>query len=102
MLKSGFATLTSAKNGHQAPPARARTAKMPAALLVPLLVALAAAAIFGRARKGADGGPGPRGNKHRPRNLMRYYGMGVLINALERDATRKLIVAALKYARQRA
>lgn len=40
--------------------------------------------------------------RRKPRSLVRYYGMGVLINALERDATRKMIIATLKLMQKRA
>ena len=100
LLHAGIAALNGAKNGHTAP-ARARAMKVPAAL-IPLGIALAAAALVGRARMGKDGAARRGVERRRPRNVMRYYGMGMLIGALERDATRKLIIAGLKYARQRA
>ena len=38
----------------------------------------------------------------KPKNLARYYGIGVLINALERDSTRKALLTGLKWMQRRA
>lgn len=101
-LHKGIAALNGAKNGHKAPPPSASAVKVPQAVLIPLGIVLVAAVVMGRARMPREGATTRRGERRRPRNLMRYYGMGVLISALERDTTRKVIVAGLKYARQRA
>ena len=40
--------------------------------------------------------------RHKPKNLARYYGIGVLISALERDSTRKALLTGLKWMQRRA
>jgi len=44
----------------------------------------------------------PQGKRHKPNNRMRYYGLALLINALERDRTRKAVIAGLRLAQRRA
>lgn len=39
---------------------------------------------------------------HKPKNRARYYAIGLLIAALERDRTRKAVILGLKYAQKRA
>jgi hypothetical protein len=103
ILHAGIAALNGTRTGKQTPSERARALKVPPVALAPLAIALVGAALFGRARLGKEHGAARKGaERRRPRNAMRYYGIGVLIGALERDVTRKVIIAALKYARQRA
>ncbi|MDB5074743.1 MAG: hypothetical protein JWO42_922 [Chloroflexi bacterium] len=52
--------------------------------------------------QGMMGGAKPQGKRHKPNNRMRYYGLTLLINALERDRTRKAVIAGLKLAQKRA
>jgi hypothetical protein len=47
------------------------------------------------------GGTKPHMRRHKPKNRMRYYGLGLVINALERDSTRKAMIAGLKLAQKR-
>jgi hypothetical protein len=47
------------------------------------------------------GGTKPHVKRHKPKNRMRYYGLGLVINALERDSTRKAMIAGLKLAQKR-
>jgi hypothetical protein len=97
-------------NGTTAGAARTLLRSLPRPRPLALLPALAAvAAAFGAAaffnarrsipasRAGKSMAP-----KHKPKNMLRYYGITMLINALEREATRKMVLAALKWARQRA
>lgn len=42
-----------------------------------------------------------RAKRHRPKNVVRYYGLSMLISALERDATRKAIITTLKWMQKR-
>jgi hypothetical protein len=78
------------------------------ALIVAIPVALAAAAVLQRRRAGvsAVAKVNPIGKiaakRHKPKSRMRYYGLGLLINALERDGTRKAVIAGLKLAQRRA
>jgi hypothetical protein len=40
--------------------------------------------------------------RRKPRNLVRYYALTLLINALEREQTRKVLLSMLQAARNRA
>jgi hypothetical protein len=40
--------------------------------------------------------------RHHPKSLLRYYGISVLIGALERDSTRKAVIGGLRLAQRRA
>ena len=81
-----------------------------ALLLVP--VALLATAVVVQRRRGtaATGAlPGANGPvagqikaRQKPRRIIRYYALGLLINALEHESTRKAVVVALKAARKHA
>jgi hypothetical protein len=57
---------------------------------------------LGGARAQKLAGGKPQGKRHKPNNRMRYYGLALLINALERDRTRKAVIAGLKLAQKRA
>ncbi len=78
------------------------------ALLVAIPVALVAAAVVQRRRNGGDAvaklkvAGKATAKRHKPKSRMRYYGLGLLINALERDSTRKAVIAGLKLAQRRA
>jgi hypothetical protein len=56
----------------------------------------------GAARTVAGGGAKAKAKRRRPRSLLRYYGLGVVIAALERESTRKAVIAGLKLAQKRA
>jgi hypothetical protein len=43
-----------------------------------------------------------KARRSKPRKMLRYYGISLLIGALERDITRKAVIAGLKLARARA
>ena len=43
----------------------------------------------------------PTAKKHRPKSLLRYYVIGALISALERESTRKTVLGALRLAQRR-
>ena len=43
-----------------------------------------------------------KAKRRRPRSLLRYYGLGLVISALERESTRKAVIAGLKLAQKRA
>jgi len=49
-----------------------------------------------------DAAAGVARKRHKPKNLARYYGIGVLISALERDSTRKALLTGLKWMQRRA
>jgi hypothetical protein len=88
------------------------------ALIVAIPVVLAAAALLQRRRNGGttvaklhpggkiaaklNAGGKVAAKRHKPKSKMRYYGLGLLINALERDGTRKAVIAGLKLAQRRA
>jgi hypothetical protein len=40
--------------------------------------------------------------RRKPRNLVRYYALGLAINLLERESTRKVLLSVLQAARNRA
>jgi hypothetical protein len=40
--------------------------------------------------------------RHRPRSIVRYYTLGLLISLLERESTRKALLSALRAARNHA
>ena len=42
-----------------------------------------------------------RAKRYRPKNFVRYYGLSVLISALERESTRKAIITTLKWVQKR-
>jgi len=78
-------------------------------VLAPLLLAATAAALA--MRRNAQGTAAdrmstatgrPKHRRHRPNNMLRYYGLGMLISALERDSTRKAVILGLKWAQKRA
>lgn len=70
----------------------------------PVLAATVAAAVLMGRRREPSARPTGAGKvaRHKPRNIMRYYSIGLLISLLERDTTRKALIAGLKWARQRA
>jgi hypothetical protein len=77
------------------------------ALLLAIPLTMAAAGIVQLRRGMAAEGRAPAEGKaararHRPRSFVRYYGLGLLINALERDATRKAVITVLKLMQKRA
>jgi hypothetical protein len=93
----------------------ARPPRTVAALLLP--VVLVATALIVQRRRGTTVAPAPVskngaspagaraaavGKRHRPRNIVRYYALGLLINVLERDSTRKALLSVLRAARNRA
>ena len=92
--------------------ARSLTSYVPKEALlavVPVLIAALGAAALTRRRSSDTSAQAPlterlqaRGGSRKPRNLMRYYSIGLLINMLERDATRKALITGLKWARHRA
>lgn len=43
-----------------------------------------------------------RPGRRKPRNLVRYYGIGLLITLIERDVTRKIVLTTLKWMQKRA
>ena len=45
---------------------------------------------------------GASGRKHKPKSFFRYHAFGLLIGALERDATRRAVIGGLKLAQRRA
>lgn len=77
------------------------------AIVAPALVLVIAGLV--RGRRPADAGVAVKDAaskvarpRRKPKNLLRYYGIGLLINGLERDATRKALIATLKWAQKRA
>jgi len=50
--------------------------------------------------KGATAGVARK--RHKPKNVARYYGIGLLIGALERDSSRKALLTGLKWMQRRA
>jgi hypothetical protein len=40
--------------------------------------------------------------RHKPKSRMRYYTIAMLINALERESTRRAVIGGLKLAQRRA
>jgi hypothetical protein len=42
-----------------------------------------------------------KARRYRPKNIVRYYGLGVVISTLERDSTRKALIATLKWIQKR-
>lgn len=40
--------------------------------------------------------------RHRPRNIVRYYALGLLINVVERESARKALLSVLRAARNQA
>lgn len=97
-------------NGTTSATARAVLQALPRprpAILLPAIAVLAAAFTAAAFLSGRRAGPGTSGGKgtasrRKPKNLLRYYGITILINALERESTRKAVLATLKWARQRA
>jgi hypothetical protein len=49
-----------------------------------------------------DAAVGAARKRPKPKNLVRYYGIGVLISALERDSSRKVLLTGLKWMQRRA
>ncbi len=74
-------------------------------LLVAVPIALVATAAVARQRRQSSAGlmdtVKAKARRHKPKSVARYYGLTLLINALERDATRKAVLAGLKWARKR-
>lgn len=115
-MKRLWSQPSSSQNGHDAPggaPARplafvpVRGPRQTLLLIAPLaLVGIAAYAMQqrrsdGTARPGTAGAARTKARR-RPRSLVRYYGLGVVIAALERDSTRKAVIGVLKLAQKRA
>lgn len=50
----------------------------------------------------AKGAAGVARKRHKPKNVARYYGIGLLIGALERDSSRKALLTGLKWMQRRA
>jgi hypothetical protein len=50
----------------------------------------------------AAGKPRATQRRHRPKNYMRYFMIGVTIRALEHERTRRAVIAALRLAQRRA
>jgi hypothetical protein len=70
-------------------------AKRSAAVAQAKRSAAAAAQVKDRVRKARPG-------RRRPRNVVRYYSIGLLIALIERDVTRKVLVSTLKMMQKRA
>lgn len=100
-------------------PSYGALARNVAVVALPVLLA-GAAAVAARRRQagqtqGEQGGARPlafatrkagnlapaKAKRYRPKNLVRYYGLGVVISTLERDSTRKAIIATLKWMQKR-
>jgi hypothetical protein len=81
------------------------------ALMVIAPIALAGTAVYlvqqrrtesAPARSAGGSAAKARPKRRRPRSLLRYYGLGLVISALERESTRKAVIAGLKLAQKRA
>ena len=108
-------------SGDDADPGAAASLPGPQALLA-LLLPLGAMALIMALRRRSDTGDvtgattavkdvattakgaaaGVARKRHKPKNVARYYGIGLLIGALERDSSRKVLLTGLKWMQRRA
>jgi hypothetical protein len=78
-------------------------------IVAPLLVAgIATYFVRRRSTEHAAGGKAEgsvgkgKSRRRRPHNFFRYYGLAILISALEREATRRAVIGLLRWAQRRA